>query len=112
MITIDAARFESYRNSPDFIQRYIFPGGMLPSVARLKEEAARAGLSWDAMQNFGVSYADTLAQWGKRFAAKWDEIKGLGFDERFKRLWEFYLHYCEAGFRAEYIDVRQVVYRA
>src|SRR5262249_13156577 len=108
IITIDDALFASYRRRADFIQRYIFPCGMLPSVARLKEEAARAGLAWDAMQNFGVCYADTLAHWGRSFTAKWDEIKSLGFDERFKRLWAFYLSYCEAGFRTRRTDVVQV----
>ncbi|HVY02949.1 MAG TPA: cyclopropane-fatty-acyl-phospholipid synthase family protein, partial [Caulobacterales bacterium] len=108
IITIDEALFAAYRRRADFIQRYIFPGGMLPTVARLRQEAERAGLAWDAMQNFGASYADTLAHWGRRFAAKWDEIRTLGFDERFKRLWAFYLSYCEAGFRTRRTDVVQV----
>jgi cyclopropane-fatty-acyl-phospholipid synthase len=108
IITIDEALFAGYRRRADFIQRYIFPGGMLPTVARIRQEAERAGLDWDAMQTFGGSYADTLSLWGRRFAAKWDEIKTLGFDERFKRLWAFYLSYCEAGFRTRRTDVVQV----
>jgi cyclopropane-fatty-acyl-phospholipid synthase len=108
IITIRDELFASYRRRADFIQRYIFPGGMLPSVSRLREETARAGLVWGNVQAFGQSYADTLALWGERFSAKWDEIKTLGFDERFKRLWAFYLSYCEAGFRTERTNVVQV----
>ena len=100
--------FASYRSRADFIQRYIFPGGMLPSVERLREEVARAGLAWDKMAAYGDHYAQTLAEWGDRFAAHWDEIKPLGFDERFRRLWAFYLSYCEAGFRTRRTDVVQL----
>jgi cyclopropane-fatty-acyl-phospholipid synthase len=108
IITIKDDLFPSYRKRADFIQRYIFPGGMLPSITRLKEETARAGLQWDRMQAFGMSYAETLAEWGARFVSRWDEIRTLGFDERFKRLWRFYLSYCEAGFRTARTDVVQV----
>jgi cyclopropane-fatty-acyl-phospholipid synthase len=107
IITIDDKLFDHYRTRADFIQRYVFPGGMLPSVARLREEAARAGLAWVDMQAFGKSYADTLAHWTDRFGEAWREIKDLGFDERFRRLWNFYLAYCEAGFRSGRIDVAQ-----
>ncbi|MEJ0024087.1 MAG: cyclopropane-fatty-acyl-phospholipid synthase family protein [Alphaproteobacteria bacterium] len=98
IITIKEELFASYRKRADFIQRYIFPGGMLPSIARLKEEAAIAGLAWGTAQVFGQHYAATLSAWGQRFTAQWEEIRSLGFDERFRRLWKFYLSYCEAGF--------------
>ncbi len=107
IITIRDELFESYRRRADFIQRYIFPGGMLPSVKRLKEEAARAGLSWQGATEFGQSYARTLAEWARRFAEQWNEIRKMGFDERFRRLWNFYLSYCEAGFKSGRIDVGQ-----
>jgi cyclopropane-fatty-acyl-phospholipid synthase len=108
IITIKEELFASYRKRADFIQRYIFPGGMLPSVTRLKEEAATAGLVWDKAQAYGQHYAATLSAWGQRFQAHWEEIRPLGFDERFKRLWKFYLSYCEAGFRTARTDVLQV----
>jgi cyclopropane-fatty-acyl-phospholipid synthase len=108
IITIKEELFAAYRKRADFIQRYIFPGGMLPSVTRLKEEAATAGLVWDKAQAFGQNYAATLSAWGQRFTAQWEEIRSLGFDERFKRLWKFYLSYCEAGFRTARTDVLQV----
>jgi cyclopropane-fatty-acyl-phospholipid synthase len=108
IITIADRFFDSYRNGVDFIQRYIFPGGMLPSDAALKAEIARAGLTLDRQSNFGLDYAETLAEWDRRFQRAWPEIQGLGFDTRFKRMWEFYLAYCEVGFRARSIDVTQV----
>jgi cyclopropane-fatty-acyl-phospholipid synthase len=112
IITINEDAFQTYRKRPDFIQRYVFPGGMLPTPAILKSLGADHGLSTLAERVFPQDYARTLAEWRERFRASWEKIVPLGFDERFKRLWEFYLHYCEAGFRAEYIDVRQVIYRA
>jgi cyclopropane-fatty-acyl-phospholipid synthase len=81
---------------------------MLPSETRLREETNRAGLEWREISRFGQNYADTLAEWGKRFEAAWDEIKTMGFDERFRRLWKFYLSYCEAGFRTERTNVIQL----
>ena len=105
IITIADDRFEAYRRAADFIQRYIFPGGMLPSTAALREQIARAGLSLSALENFGTSYARTLAEWNQRFQRAWTDIAPLGFDTRFKRMWEYYLAYCEAGFRAGTIDV-------
>lgn len=108
IITIRDDLFAAYRRRVDFIQRYIFPGGMLPSAARLREEAARAGLAWRKAEAFGLSYAETLAEWARRFTAKWDEIRPLGFDEQFKKLWRFYLGYCEAGFRTGRTDVIQL----
>jgi cyclopropane-fatty-acyl-phospholipid synthase len=107
-ITIADRFFETYANSTDFIKRYVFPGGMLPSVKVLKAEVARAGLSWQGASAFGLDYAATLAEWHRRFLAAWDEIGAMGFDNRFKKLWEFYLSYCEAGFRAATTDVMQI----
>ncbi|MCR5875721.1 cyclopropane-fatty-acyl-phospholipid synthase family protein [Phenylobacterium sp. J426] len=108
IITIQDELFEDYRRRADFIQRYIFPGGMLPSEARLKAETERAGLSWAGVSRFGQHYADTLAEWASRFEGAWDDIKRLGFDERFRKLWRFYLSYCEAGFRTARTDVVQL----
>ncbi len=112
IITINEAAYATYRKRPDFIQRYVFPGGMLPTPAILKALGAEQGLSFLRERVFAEDYARTLAEWRTRFWASWEKIVPLGFDERFKKLWEFYLHYCEAGFRAEYIDVRQVIYKA
>ena len=104
-ITIDGERFEKYRQQPDFIQHYIFPGGALPTADMIRWQAERAGLELTAHETFGLSYARTLAIWRERFLAAWPEIKGLGFDDRFKRMWDYYLCYCEAGFRSGAIDV-------
>jgi cyclopropane-fatty-acyl-phospholipid synthase len=108
IITIKDDLFERYRRRADFIQRYVFPGGMLASIDRLKDETSRAGLVWRNVEAFGASYAQTLALWANRFKARWDEIRGLGFDERFKQLWLFYLSYCEAGFRTGRTNVVQL----
>ena len=107
IITIDDRLFDEYRSRADFIQRYIFPGGMLPSVSRLRQEVQRAGLVWEGAAAFGLSYAETLSQWGTKFLEEWRSIRELGFDERFRQLWRFYLAYCEAGFRTGRIDVAQ-----
>ncbi len=112
IITINESAYPIYRKRPDFIQRYVFPGGMLPTPAILKSLGADQGLSYLRERIFPQDYARTLAEWRQRFWASWEKINPLGFDDRFKKLWEFYLHYCEAGFRAEYIDVRQVIYKA
>jgi cyclopropane-fatty-acyl-phospholipid synthase len=108
IITINERYFESYRRSVDFIQKYIFPGGMLPSMRALREQVARADLAWNGNTTFGHDYADTLALWRDRFLAAWSDIRAQGFDEKFKRMWGYYLSYCEAGFRAGSIDVAQV----
>ena len=108
VITIDERYFSAYRSSVDFIQKYVFPGGMLPSMQTLREQVACAGLSWRENTNFGLDYAQTLARWHGRFIGAWDDIRMLGFDDRFKRLWSYYLSYCEAGFRAGSIDVTQI----
>ncbi len=108
VITIADRHYEAYRRSADFIQRHVFPGGMLPSPSALGAQIARAGLCEIAPFTFGRHYARTLAGWQQRFQASWPLIQGQGFDQRFKRLWEYYLAYCEAGFRVGYTDVRQV----
>ncbi len=108
IITIRDELFDHYRANPDFIQKYIFPGGMLPSERRLRAETDAAGLTWSGINRFGQHYADTLAEWARRFEAAWEEIRKLGFDERFRKLWRFYLSYCEAGFRTERTDVVQL----
>lgn len=107
VITIDEGRFETYRKRPDFIQKYIFPGGVLPSPSRFEAAAAEAGLEVADRFFFGESYADTLRLWHDRFQVRWPDIAPLGFDERFRRMWRFYLAYCEAGFRTGAIDVAQ-----
>jgi cyclopropane-fatty-acyl-phospholipid synthase len=106
-ILIDDALFERYRRGSDFIQQYVFPGGMLPSARRFREEAQRAGLAVSAQENFALDYAETLKRWRVAFHAQLDAVRAQGFDERFVRLWHFYLAYCEAGFRAGSIDVAQ-----
>ena len=108
IITIEDEQFENYRRRTDFIQKYIFPGGVLPSEEALKPVVDRAGLEWAGVARFGQAYADTLAEWGERFQAGWEEIRPLGFDERFRKLWAFYLAYCEAGFRTGRTDVIQL----
>ena len=108
IITIKDEYFEEYRSRADFIQKYIFPGGMLPSEERLKKVTDRAGFTWTGVERFGRDYADTLAQWHKSFDAAWNDIRPLGFDERFRKLWKFYLSYCEAGFRTERTSVVQL----
>lgn len=104
-ITIAPAYFETYRRTPDFIQRYIFPGGMLPTVDKMKERAEDVGLGFETVETFGKSYARTLADWRVRFLDAWPRIQAQGFDERFRRMWLYYLTYCEAGFERGTIDV-------
>jgi cyclopropane-fatty-acyl-phospholipid synthase len=108
VITIADRYFQSYRKGVDFIQRHVFPGGMLPSPGVLQREIARAGLRPIAEVAFGLDYARTLAEWGRRFRGAWPDIVRLGFDHRFRRLWDYYLAYCETGFRVGYTDVRQI----
>jgi cyclopropane-fatty-acyl-phospholipid synthase len=111
IITIQDAYFESYRRGADFIQQYIFPGGMLPSSGALAEQTRRVGLEITDKVAFGGDYARTLEIWGERFDAAWDRLKSLGYDERFRRLWRYYLGYCEAGFRTGSTDVLQLALR-
>lgn len=111
IITIRDADFESYRNSVDFIQKYVFPGGMLPTNDRVDQLASEAGLEPVDRALFGRSYAETLRRWHVDFLKHWDDIRPLGFDDRFYRIWRYYLAYCEAGFDAGRIDVGQFTYR-
>lgn len=104
-ITIAEPMFEAYRRKADFIQRYIFPGGMLPTVSAMAQEAERAGLLFAPVARFGASYARTVREWRQSFEARWPEISRLGFDARFRRKWLYYLAYCEAGFLEGTIDV-------
>lgn len=110
IITIEEPYFQDYQGSTDFIQQYIFPGGMLPSPARLRQEIEDAGLRW--RQDFGLaaSYARTLLDWNQRFQAAWPQVQALraNFDERFRRMWEFYLIYCAVGFESPRLDVKQI----
>ncbi len=106
-IVIDDALFDRYRVGTDFIQQYIFPGGMLPSPAAFRREAQRAGLAVVNEHAFGPDYERTLATWRERFHARLDAVRALGFDERFVRIWDFYLAYCEAAFARRSTDVVQ-----
>jgi cyclopropane-fatty-acyl-phospholipid synthase len=109
-ITIQDKFFNAYRREVDFIQRYVFPGGMLPSPQVLKALGDRFGMPVIRERIFGEDYAKTLATWRDNFRAAWPSLTPMGFDERFRRLWEYYLAYCEAGFLSGNIDVRQVVF--
>ena len=104
-ITIDEALFDNYRSRADFIQRYIFPGGLLPTHSRIVQHARAAGLDVERLHAFGPSYARTLVAWRQRFQANWPAIRALGFDERFRRMWNYYLDYCQAGFEHGTVDV-------
>ena len=97
-ITIRDDLFERYSQSTDFIQQYIFPGGILPSDEQFRLQAAKAGLKVVKAHAFGPDYAETLRRWRADFHARLDEVRALGFDDRFVRIWEFYLCYCEAAF--------------
>lgn len=110
-ITISDDRFDRYRRNPDFIQRHIFPGGMLPTVSIMHGHARAAGFELVQAETFGASYAQTLADWRTRFMAARHDIEALGFDRRFIRMWDYYLAYCEGGFRAGTIDVGLYVFR-
>jgi cyclopropane-fatty-acyl-phospholipid synthase len=110
IITIQERFWAGYRTEIDFIRRYIFPGGMLPTPARLDILAGERGMTKTGERIFGHDYARTLGDWRDMFRAAWPKLTPLGFDENFRRLWEYYFAYCEAGFRSENIDVRQIVY--
>lgn len=107
IITIDDALFDRYRKRVDFIQQHIFPGGMLISEKVLKDQFSLAGLRHDGVLYFGQDYARTCREWARAFNESWDDIQTLGFDEPFRRLWNFYLSYCEAGFTEGRINVGQ-----
>ncbi len=107
-IFINDELFARYRNNEDFIQKYIFPGGFLPSVSFLKELTNKNSLKINKMKSYPNDYAKTLRLWKNNFFQSWDKISALGFEESFKRMWEFYLSYCEAGFKSKNIDLIQI----
>jgi len=106
-ITIDDSLFDRYKNKQDFIQKYIFPGGFLPNKNTINKLVSNHGLNVNSYISYADHYADTLAIWRNEFNKKWDLIKKQGFDLTFKRMWEFYLSYCEAGFKSKNIDLIQ-----
>jgi cyclopropane-fatty-acyl-phospholipid synthase len=108
IITVQDRRWEVYRRGVDFIQKYIFPGGMLPSPTALRNEIERAGLALTGSVEFGESYSRTLRHWHETFNARWEEIASLGFDTRFRRMWNFYLTSCAASFQHGNCDVTQI----
>ncbi len=108
IITVEDSRYEAYRNDVDFIQKYIFPGGMLPSPSVLRDEIRRAGLKVRGSIEFGQSYSLTLRRWFETFNARWDEVARLGFDNRFRRMWNFYLTSCAGAFQGGNCDVTQI----
>ena len=110
-ITIDDDLFERYVAGTDFIQQYIFPGGLLPSPSAFRAEAAKAGLQVERELAFGLDYAETLRRWRHGFLQQDTQVRGLGFDTRFMRTWEFYLVYCEAAFTSGNTDVMQFTLR-
>ena len=106
-IVIQDKLFNRYKNSEDFIQKYIFPGGFLPSLNLIKQLTKNNELNLEKITSYSQDYAKTLFIWRKNFLNKWGNILPLGFDDYFKRMWEFYLSYCEAGFKAKNIDLIQ-----
>jgi cyclopropane-fatty-acyl-phospholipid synthase len=108
IITVQHKRWEIYRRGVDFIQKYIFPGGMLPSPEVLRAEVERAGLQVVRSLEFGESYSQTLRRWHETFNDRWDEVSALGFDARFRRMWNFYLASCAATFHSGNCDVTQI----
>ena len=106
-ITIRDNLFDRYRSDEDFIQKYIFPGGFLPSLNYIKNLAKKNQLEIETVNSYSDDYAKTLMTWRNNFLKTWDNISPLGFDNYFKRMWEFYLCYCEAGFKAKNIDLIQ-----
>jgi cyclopropane-fatty-acyl-phospholipid synthase len=108
IITVEDRRWEVYKRGVDFIQKFIFPGGMLPCPRVLRAEIERAGLAVARSVEFGPSYSQTLRRWHETFNARWDEIALLGFDDRFRRMWNFYLTSCAATFESRNCDVTQI----
>ena len=108
IITVADHRWDAYRNDVDFIQKYIFPGGMLPSPSVLRAEVTRAGLGVEKSVEFGQSYAITLKRWHETFNDKWEQISTMGFDDRFRRMWNYYLTSCAAAFETANCDVTQI----
>ena len=111
VITVPNERFDLYRRNVDFIQKYIFPGGMLISPARFRDEASRAGLGWLSSIEFGESYSQTLRRWHEVFNDRWGRIQSMGYDERFRRMWNYYLTSCASAFHTGICDVTQITLR-
>lgn len=112
VITVRDDLFSTYRTRADFIQRCVFPGGMLPSIAELRKHTARANLSWLGAESDALAYDRTLRLWGEKFQLQWPEIQRRGFDERFRRFWLFYLAYCAAGFSTGRTSLDRVTLQA
>jgi cyclopropane-fatty-acyl-phospholipid synthase len=110
VITIADELFQVYRQKIDFIQRYVFPGGMLPSPRVLRDLGEAVALPVISERTFGADYAQTLALWRDRFQLAWPDLPPQDYDERFRRRWEYYFAYCEAGFRIGSINVRHMVF--
>jgi cyclopropane-fatty-acyl-phospholipid synthase len=110
-IVIAEDLFDKYQRSSDFIQQYVFPGGMLPTTSLFRESAEKAGLIVESVYSFGSDYQKTLRMWHEKFNASLDQIKSQGFDDRFIRLWNLYLMYCAAGFAEKSTDVIQFTLR-
>ncbi|MBT8456473.1 MAG: cyclopropane-fatty-acyl-phospholipid synthase family protein [Alphaproteobacteria bacterium] len=108
IITVADMRWEAYRKGVDFIQKFIFPGGMLPAPKVLRQEVEKAGLQVARNIDFAESYSQTLRRWHETFNARWDEVAALGFDERFRRMWNLYLTSCASGFHSRNCDVIQI----
>lgn len=108
IITVSDRRWKVYKRGPDFIQKHIFPGGMLPSPAVLRHQIERSGLALVRSLEFGKSYSLTLRRWHETFNEKWDQVAALGFDDRFRRMWNFYLTSCAATFESANCDVTQI----
>lgn len=111
IITVPDERFKKYREHVDFIQKYIFPGGMLGAPTPVRQQAVRAGLEVERSLEFGESYSQTLRRWQVRFSEGWDQLRAMGHDERFRRMWEFYLTSCAGAFRTGICDVTQITLR-
>lgn len=108
-ITMAERHFANHRRHRDFVQTYIFPGGMVPSGSVLHRLSVQAGFRWESQREIGASYALTLAEWNRRFTAATDQVEALGFGQRFRRMWTYYLSYCEAGFRTRWIGDQQIM---
>jgi cyclopropane-fatty-acyl-phospholipid synthase len=106
-IIIKDELFDQYRKSEDFIQKYIFPGGFLPSLQSIKEHTEKSGLQLTAYNSYGIHYSNTLKKWRENFISSWSDISKQGFDQSFKKIWDFYFSYCEAGFKSKNIDLIQ-----
>jgi cyclopropane-fatty-acyl-phospholipid synthase len=106
-IIIKDELFDQYRKNEDFIQKYIFPGGFLPSLQSIKDHTEKSGLQLTAYNSYGIHYSNTLKKWRENFISSWSDISKQGFDQSFKKIWDFYFSYCEAGFKSKNIDLIQ-----